>query len=62
MLGDLIFQVFTAFIDQTVVMFCVLVCFICSGISENRTACTFRLANFILVDAAVVVEENVSVI
>jgi len=49
-------------IDQTVVMFCVLVCCVCSGISEKRTASTFRLADLILVDAAVVVEENVSVI
>ena len=62
MLGDLSFQVFTAFIDQTVVMFCVLVCFICYGISENHTASTVRLADLILVDAAVVVEENVSIV
>jgi hypothetical protein len=62
MLGDLSFQVFTAFIDQTVVMFCVLVCFICSAISQNQTASTFRLADLIPVDAAVVVGENVSVI
>jgi len=62
MLGDLSFQVFTAFIDQTVVMFCVSVCFVCTGIAEKRTVSTCRLADLIPVDAAVVLEENVSVI
>jgi hypothetical protein len=61
MLGDLSFQVFTEFIDQTVVMFCVLVCFVYTGISEIHTASSFRLADLIPVDAAAVVEENVSV-
>jgi hypothetical protein len=43
-------------------MFCVLVCFVCSGISEKHTASTFRLGDLMLVNAAVVAEENVSVI
>jgi len=62
MLGNLSFQVFTEFIDQTVVMFCVLVCFVCTGISKKHTASIFGLTDLIPVDAAVVVEENVSVI
>jgi len=62
MWGDLSFQVFTEFIVIRLVMFCVLVCSVCTGISETHTASTFRLADLISVDAAVVVEENVSVI
>jgi hypothetical protein len=60
--GGFKFQGFRAFIDQTKVMFYVLVCFVCSGISEKHTASTFRLADLIPVDAAVLVGENVSVI
>jgi hypothetical protein len=57
-LEDISFQVFTSFDVQKMVMFCILVCCVCSDISENHFASSFGLVDLITLDAEVVAEEN----